>query len=50
MNFGFASTSPLRGGNPVCQVLKIQIYFIEFSMCVPKKQKGQKEKKTNFTI
>ena len=33
MNFGFASTSPLRGGNPVCQVLKIQLYFIEFSIC-----------------
>ena len=46
MNFGFASTSPLRGGNPVCQVLKIQLYFIEFSICVPKERKEQK----NFTI
>jgi hypothetical protein len=45
MNFGFAFTSPLRGKNPVCQVLKIQLYSIEFSICFLKKKKRK-----NFTI
>ena len=28
MNFGFASTSPIKGGNPICQVLKIHLYYL----------------------